>query len=149
MITKIRALTELHRSRRVLVGEDDDVLRVLLARRLTRVGYLVRAAADGEQVMELMRHGELPEETLLLDVHMPKRTGMEVVQALRASGSRVAVVLMSAYTTDELKAEARSLGVAAVLDKPFESTSLETALANAETLSALALAEIMVRDRAR
>jgi CheY-like chemotaxis protein len=135
-----RGLTGLHEHMRVLVAEDDVILRGLLVRRLVRQGYLVREARDGHETMELLRHGPLPNETLLLDVHMPGRNGLEVVEALRARGIQCPVVLMSATVNDEVMAQARACAVAAVLEKPFESTSLETAIANAEHLTLLALA---------
>lgn len=114
---------------RILVAEDDDEMRALLTRALSRRGFQVTEAEDGFELADCLNlsllSGHLsPPDLLLVDVHMPGRSGLEVVAQARAAGLRCPVAVLSAFV-DELTAEdARRMGVDLVLDKPVDLENL-------------------------
>lgn len=101
----------------VLVADDDDELRALLVHVLEDEGYDVLAAGDGSAALRIL--ADQSPAVLLTDVAMPGRTGTEVMQALRLSGSRTRVVVLTSFADARAEAEARSLGACAVVSKPF------------------------------
>ena len=79
---------------RVLVAEDDEALRSVLERGLTAAGYVVDAVSDGSEALAYFRAYEY--EVAILDWRMPVMSGLEVVSALRRSGSGVPVLILTA-----------------------------------------------------
>jgi signal transduction histidine kinase/ActR/RegA family two-component response regulator len=100
----------------VLVVEDEDALREIVAGALERMGYSVLRAEDGSEALELFRERADDVDLVLLDVEMPGVGGMEAWAALREVRADVRVVLTSAFRGD---APAAVSGAAAVLRKPY------------------------------
>lgn len=69
-------------TRKVLIIEDEDVLRNVLAKKLEKEGYEVFVAADGEVGMESMRNNH--PEMILLDILLPKKNGYQVLEEMKA-----------------------------------------------------------------
>lgn len=120
---------------RVLLAEDDAPMRDLLAEQLKRAGCDVLLAEDGLHLLTRLDGSMspaacLPFDAIVSDVRMPGADGMRILQWLRAQGSRIPVVLISAFGTVELHAEAQRLG-AVLVDKPFEIAQLAAALRDA------------------
>lgn len=86
-------------SRRILVVDDESIVRSFLRRALERRGYQVAEVADGVTALALL--GEQSFDVVLLDMNMPRLGGVEVLRRLRESGSRVSVVLSSGYSDVE------------------------------------------------
>jgi DNA-binding response OmpR family regulator len=109
---------------RVLVVEDDAPFRGLVTKRLERDGYDVYEALNGDEATKMLQFvGKIgwPTdrfEVVILDNHMPGRTGLEVLQQLRADRDPTPALLMTAYPELDVIAEANRCG-AAVLVKPF------------------------------
>jgi CheY-like chemotaxis protein len=106
------------------VIEDDAELRSALVSGLRAEGYLVVGVSDGEQVLkwwpELSQGvGPVHVDLIVTDQRMPKVSGLEVLQAVRQIDWATQVVLISAFADDDLRREAKRLGAAAVLSKPF------------------------------
>jgi CheY-like chemotaxis protein len=76
----------------VLVVDDEEPVRTSVAEILRTAGYTVVEAADGQDALDLLESGSVT--VLLLDIRMPRRTGIEVLQALDSPPN---VILMSAY----------------------------------------------------
>lgn len=76
----------------VLVVDDEEPVRTSVAEILRSAGYSVVEAADGQDALDLLESGSVT--VLLLDIRMPRRTGIEVLQALDSPPN---VILMSAY----------------------------------------------------
>ena len=114
---------------RVLVMDDDAVLRGALRVALEAAGYEVLDAADGETGLRL--HDEHGADLVLVDIFMPERDGLEVIRALRAAIPRPKIVAMSGGGRigefDVLQAAA-ALGAARTLQKPFEPHVLLAAI---------------------
>lgn len=108
----------------VCVIEDDADFRATLAEALRQEGYRVLEAADGARVIGQMdlfahRHNVATVDLIITDQRMPGATGLELLTYLRDSDWAVRVILMSAYLNDDVRFEARRLGAAAILAKPF------------------------------
>jgi CheY-like chemotaxis protein len=127
------------RELRVLLADDDDVLRDSLASLLTRRGYQTREATNGQEVLEWLsvsrELGLAPPDVLVLDVRMPCLSGVSLLTELRRAGWHLPVVLMTAHVDEEVSDAAIVWGAAAVLEKPFSAEALETVLANMNWLS--------------
>ena len=103
----------------VLVADDDPDLLALMTRRLMKAGYSVVTAVDGQQAIEFAT--ELLPDLALLDVMMPKLTGLEVTARLRADPTTKAmkVILISAGFKKE-NDEASLTGADSYIVKPFD-----------------------------
>jgi DNA-binding NtrC family response regulator len=111
---------------RVLVVDDEALVRWAVAETLVPLGYEVVEAACGSETMERLLESEVPFAAVLLDLQLPDCADLRLLARLRAAAPGVPIVLMSAFAGPEVSAEATRLGAAAVLDKPFEMNALAT-----------------------
>lgn len=110
---------ELEHPYRVLVVEDQERVRDLLARFLTERGFEVETAADGEQ--GLRKAEGLRPDLLLLDLYLPKMSGLELLREIRARECDVGVVCaISGYASEEEAKEIFRLGAADYFPKPLD-----------------------------
>jgi response regulator NasT len=111
---------------RVLIAEDEALIRLDLAEMLAEAGYQVVAqAGDGEQAVRLAR--ESRPDLVILDVKMPKLDGISA--ASQIAGERIApVVMLTAFSQRELVEQARDAGAMAYLVKPFTISDLVPAI---------------------
>ncbi len=110
----------------VVLADDEAIIRLDLKEILTEAGYLVVGeAGNGADALALIE--EHQPDLALLDVKMPKMTGLEIASVL--SGRPTAVVLLTAFSQREMIDEARAANVAAYLVKPFRRHELLPALA--------------------
>jgi PAS domain S-box-containing protein len=114
----------------LLVVDDEEFNRDMLARRLQRAGFQVRLAEDGQQALREVDGGAI--DLVLLDVMMPGLNGYEVLRRLRASPApvRVPVIMVTAKTQSEDIVEALNLGADDYVTKPID---LPVALARIKT----------------
>jgi two-component system, chemotaxis family, chemotaxis protein CheY len=114
---------------RILVMDDDDLLRGVLRVVLEAARYDVIEAADGKAGLRLYR--EQGADLVLVDIFMPERDGLEVIRALRAEIPQPKIVAMSGGgqtgQIDILRAAA-AFGASRTLRKPFEPHELLTAM---------------------
>lgn len=111
---------------RVLVAEDEALIRLDLVEMLREEGYqVVGEAADGEQAVRLA--GELNPDLVIMDVKMPKKDGIEAASMI--AEKRIApVVILTAFSQRELVERARDAGAMAYLVKPFGKRDLVPAV---------------------
>jgi two-component system response regulator FlrC len=107
---------------RVLVVEDDPVLRDALCDTIAFGGFPVRAAGDGREALALL--GRHPVDLIVSDVQMPGMTGEGLLRAVRAAHPKLPVVLMTAYGSVERAVSAMREGAADYLVKPFSAEVL-------------------------
>ena len=109
----------------VLVADDDDDIRDLVAFRLDRAGYEVLRAGDGQQALDLAR--EHHPDLAVLDVMMPKLTGYDVTRELRANAetSRIPVILLTARVQEADVARGFEAGADDYVKKPFSPQELK------------------------
>jgi DNA-binding response OmpR family regulator len=113
----------------VLLAEDDSDMRDLLTEILCQAGYRVTQAEDGLELFDELRraHRQAAAPAVIIsDVRMPGLTGLEVLDAVRQAGSKVPVILITAFGNDEVCRDAARMGVDAVLIKPFDVEELRT-----------------------
>ena len=112
----------------VMIAEDDDELRRLLAETLSEDGCFVRTASDGRDLLAMLSavsRAEMSMPSLIvMDVHMPRCSGLDVLTALRLAEWNTPVVIITGFGDAEVRANAGTLGAAIVLDKPFELETL-------------------------
>ena len=114
---------------RVLLAEDEALLREILVEGLVDEGFEVEAAVDGMEALLIYR-AKGPFDALLLDEEMPGLTGRMLLRLLRGEGSWVAAVLFSGNLVLEPDEQAE-LGVGPVLRKPVSLRELSAALRDA------------------
>jgi response regulator NasT len=115
---------------RILVAEDETIIRLDLKETLERAGFEVCGEArDGEEAVELARE-EKP-DLAVLDVKMPRVDGIEAARRILAERP-IPIVMLTAYGHDELVARAVEAGVFAYLVKPFRESDLLPAIQTAK-----------------
>jgi len=113
-------------SRRVLIAEDEALIRLDLAEMLREEGYdVVGEAGDGQEAVELAE--QLRPDLVIMDVKMPRRDGIDAASEIAAK--RIApIVLLTAFSQRDLVERARDAGAMAYLVKPFSITDLIPAI---------------------
>ena len=114
---------------RVLVVDDEKLIRWSVSERLTRKGYQVSAAESGERALELLAT-ERP-QVMLLDVRLPGIDGIETLRRALVLQPDVVVVMMSAHGTVDIAVEGMKRGAVDFLSKPFPLAMLDAAVARA------------------
>jgi DNA-binding response OmpR family regulator len=109
---------------RVLVVDDDDAIRQLIALNLELEGFEVRTAVDGPDCLRQI--GDVDPAVVTLDVMMPRMDGWDVASRLRANPAtrHVKILLLTARAQDADLRRGTDLGVDAYLTKPFEPDDL-------------------------
>jgi DNA-binding response OmpR family regulator len=109
----------------VLVADDEEDIRALVAFRLQRAGYDVITAADGEEAL-LLATTRLP-DLVVLDMMMPKATGLEVTRSLRGHDTTkdIPVILLTARAQEADVASGFEAGVDDYVKKPFSPKDLQ------------------------
>ena len=92
----------------LVVGEDDAVLRTLYGKKFTLEGFDVRQATDGEEVIRMIR--EKTPDLLLLDIHMPKVDGFQVLREFPKKDRGFPVIMLTNFDQSEFKLRALELG---------------------------------------
>jgi two-component system, NtrC family, response regulator AtoC len=118
---------------RVLVVDDESLVRWSLAETLGASGYEVTEARDGASAIRAFDSLRGGTDVVLLDLRLPDSGDLRILAAMRQLAPTVPVIVMTAFGTPELLNEAKRLGAFAVIDKPFDmshiSPLIERALA--------------------
>jgi len=109
---------------KILIADDEPNIVISLEYLLKREGYTVLIARDGEEALEVIRR-EQP-ALVLLDVMMPKKTGFEVCQEVRADDAlqNTQILMLTAKGRDTDVAKGTALGANAYMTKPFATRDL-------------------------
>ncbi|MCZ7436441.1 MULTISPECIES: ANTAR domain-containing response regulator [Micromonospora] len=135
--------------KRVLIAEDEALIRLDLAEMLVEEGYeVVGEAGDGETAVKLAE--ELKPDLVILDIKMPIMDGLAAAE--RIAGARIApVIILTAFSQRDLVERARAAGAMAYLVKPFQKSDLvpavEIALSRYSEISALEAEVAGLTDR--
>ncbi len=106
----------------VLIVDDDRLLRAMVKEALADVPCVVTEAADGDQGLKAI--AERSPAVVLLDLVMPGKSGLEVLKALRATGGRRVVLVLSALDSEALVHQAMADGAHGYLAKPIHPLDL-------------------------
>ena len=105
-------------SPRILVADDEKVIREILSDFLTMEGYIVRTVNDGEAaIAELERRGY---DLVISDLKMPRKGGLELLESINRKGLNVLTVIMTGFGTVETAIEAMKRGAYDYILKPFK-----------------------------
>jgi two-component system response regulator RegA len=110
----------------LLLADDDDVFRRVLARALERRGYLVTAAGSAEQAYALACHN--PPEYAVVDLKMPGDSGLVLIEKLAALEAGTRIVMLTGYASIATAVEAIKLGATHYLAKPADADEIVAAL---------------------
>ena len=103
----------------ILVVEDEQLVLRLLKRILSQEGYEVLTAADGEEAIEVFRSHKEEIDGVLLDIGLPKLSGVNVFQKMKEDNPDLRVVIASGYLAPEVKTEMVRAGVKHFFSKPY------------------------------
>ncbi len=113
---------------KILVVDDDLFFRTFCADALTRAGHEVIAASADDDIIKIC--GEEPVALVLIDVYMPKKSGMEVLEEIKSVYPSIDVVMTTGYASVETAVLALKKGASDYLRKPFPPEELSGAVAN-------------------
>ena len=115
---------------RVLVVDDEPSIRKLVNLSLTKAGYEVVEAQDGEQAIKVLNSDDNPlmVDTILCDIRMPKVNGIEAIAYFRAQYPTVPIVVMTGYPDVDLAVSLMRQGVVDYLVKPVSKDELLTVI---------------------
>lgn len=110
--------------KRILVADDEEVMRMLIVDTLEDLGYEIREAADGREASRLFKEEDF--DLLIADYMMPEMTGIELIREVRAHPRRgsVPIIVLTAKSRQEDEAAARAAGADYYLMKPFSPLKL-------------------------
>ncbi|HKY33764.1 MAG TPA: sigma-54 dependent transcriptional regulator [Candidatus Polarisedimenticolia bacterium] len=114
---------------RILLIDDEAGIRSSLTQVLSDEGYEVEAVASGEKGLERLRESSF--HLVFLDVWLPRKDGMEVLQELRAAGNDVPVVMISGHASIDTAVKATKLGAFDFIEKPLTIEKVSVAVRNA------------------
>ena len=120
---------------KILVAEDDDIVRDVIFRFLTDEGYAVVVANDGLEAINMLRLEEI--KLVLSDLRMPGADGMEVLRTSMRINPDIAVVILTAYGTLDTALEAMNEGAYDYVVKPFVMQQLLLVVRNAFKMAML------------
>ncbi len=109
--------------RKVLVVDDDPVVRKSFDRVLTGKGYAVITAENGEEALRKMNEEKY--DVVYTDIRMPGMSGLEVAEEVKARRPWTPVVIITGYGNDAAEARAKAAGVASFLHKPLSPEMIE------------------------
>jgi CheY-like chemotaxis protein len=109
--------------RKVLVVDDDPVVRKSFDRVLTGKGYAVITAENGEEALHKLTEEKY--DVVYTDIRMPGMSGLDVAEQLKAKQPWTPVVIITGYGTEEAEARAKAAGVSSFLHKPLSPEMIE------------------------
>ena len=136
------------KSIRVVIAEDEAIIRLDLKESLEAEGYaVIGETGRGDEAIDLVRM--LEPDLVILDIKMPGMNGIDAAKVISDEGL-AAVILLSAFSQQDLIKEASNAGVLAYLVKPFQRSdlvpSIELALGRFEEISGLKQEAVMLRE---
>ena len=112
----------------VLVIDDEEVMREILESLLTQDGYRVKLATSGQEGLEIA--GREPVDLAIVDVMLPDRSGIDVLDELKKSDPELVVVMITAFASVETAIEAMKRGALDYVTKPFKNDEVRVVVAN-------------------
>jgi CheY-like chemotaxis protein len=111
---------------RILVVDDEESIRDLCTRVLTRAGYTVMTASTGEDAVTTLAEASF--DLLISDIRMPGISGLEVLERAKIADPHIRVVLITGFGTPQILSRGQPPGADRILTKPFSQAELLTAV---------------------
>jgi len=119
----------------ILIIDDDPLIRKTLSSHLTKHGFDVQTAQDGES--GLKKYAEMCPDLVLLDIRLPDTDGLDVLRQIKEKGKHAAILIMTAYDDMKTTVEAAKLGAFEYLVKPLDYVALDLTVEKAFQVKAL------------
>ena len=108
--------------KKILVIDDEVVVRISCKRTLSGKGYEVKTVSNGKEGIEILE--KEPFKLVLLDLKMPDMDGIEVLQKIKASWPETNVIMITGYSTVDSAIKSLKLGAFNYIEKPFTPETL-------------------------
>ena len=116
---------------RILIVDDDKSLQEFLEIFLTKEGFEVAVAEDGEEALDYLSHHDV--DLILADIRMPRLDGISFLKALRKKGLEIPVIMITAYASLDTAVAAKQEGAFDYVAKPFKLAELRKLISKALT----------------
>ena len=116
---------------RVLIVDDEESMRLLVARAVAMDGHDITTAADGAEALEILGNTEAPFELMLTDIQMPIMDGIALALSAARDFPSLTILLMTGYAEQRERASGLSAIAHDVISKPFSVADIRTAVADA------------------
>ncbi len=103
----------------ILIVDDEEMMRTLLNRILSREGYKIRSAEDGVVALEVLKAEKV--DIIISDMKMPRMDGFELLKIVKNEYPKIGVIIMTAYGDTYTVKDALLLGADEYVTKPFKS----------------------------
>lgn len=113
----------MNESLKILVIDDEEILRHCLDDILSDAGFKVQTASSGEEGLQLFEEEFF--EIILLDIKMPGMSGIEVLKAIKKINPETKVIIITGYASVNTAVESMKLGASDYLTKPFDMNQIK------------------------
>ena len=111
---------------RILVIDDDQIIRLLFKETLEELGHIVVTASTGAEGLDYVKR--LDFDLIFLDLKMPQMDGAEIFREIRNLKPRIPVTIVTGYPDSEMMAKALEQGPFGVMNKPFNDSDIDAAV---------------------
>lgn len=132
---------------RILLAEDDEIMRITIQDRLEKYGWRVEVATDGQKALELLDHYSF--RIIVSDVRMPNLDGMELLKHVREATPYTDIIMMTGYGNVESAINCLQMGAADYLLKPFDMDDLVIRINRILAVQNLKARNISLEDHCR
>jgi two-component system response regulator HydG len=115
--------------KKILVIDDEAIVRISCERTLASEGWEVRTAGDGNEGISILERESF--DLIFLDLKMPDIDGLDVLKIIKKKWAETKVIIISGYSTEQTEAETLKLGASDFIEKPFTPDILIAAAAEA------------------
>lgn len=116
---------------RILIADDEESMRLLVARAITMDGHEIVTAEDGAEALEILTRDSGAFDLLLTDIKMPVMDGIALALAAARDFPKVVILLMTGFADQRERASGLNAIVHDVITKPFAVADIRTAVADA------------------
>jgi two-component system cell cycle response regulator CpdR len=116
---------------RVLIVDDEESMRLLLARAIAMDGHHITTATDGAEALEILGNMDGPFDLMLTDIQMPIMDGIALALTAARDFPELTILLMTGYAAQRERASGLSAIAYDVISKPFSVADIRTAVADA------------------
>ena len=116
---------------RILIADDEESMRLLVARAIGMDGHETTTAADGAEALDILTHNGGAFDLLLTDIKMPVMDGIALALAARRDYPNLTILLMTGFADQRERASGLDAIVHDVITKPFAVADIRTAVADA------------------
>ncbi len=116
---------------KVLIVDDEEALRFLLASELEAEGFEVRSAGDGDEAIDIVRKKVEQKDrfdVILLDIKMPKVDGFEVLKFVKVNAPETKIIMLTAYADVKNAIESLRQGASDFVSKPYDLDDILTSI---------------------